>query len=550
MRAIRGRAIGMVFQEPMTSLNPVLAVGAQIAEAAAVHGAGRAAARARAIEMLRLVEIADPERRADAYPHQLSGGMRQRVMLAMALACEPRVLIADEPTTALDVTIQAQVLDLLAALQRRLGMAVLLVTHDLGVVAERADIAIMYAGRIVRAARRPPCSRRRCIPTRAACSPRGRRPAARTARGDPAPSPSAALPSGCRFHRCGDDRRARAPIRRCAPSPAAGVWRIRVEPQDAGATLTDDAAPLPASASCARTFRSAAGCGAAERRAPSPTCRSPSPPARRSASSANPAAARPRWDAWFSAHRPTAGRIEFDGDDLLARSAALPAPARDAVGVPGSVRRARSAPASATSSVKGSRSTASPRAASGARVAALLARVGLDEAADHVRISSVAGSASGSASRPGARAAADRRRRAGVRARRVGPGRSSTLPIYRPRSASPISSLRTTCGLWNTSRAALPSCISAASSNWRTPPRSTPPRAIRTRARCCRRPHHRCGAATRPHRALGRATEPAGATRRLPVHPRCAYAEARCRTDRPALLGTATHQVACHVFPV
>jgi oligopeptide/dipeptide ABC transporter ATP-binding protein len=150
MRAVRGRGIGMVFQEPMTALNPVLTVGAQVAEAVALHGVGRGPARARALEMLRLVEIPDAERRIGAYPHQLSGGMRQRVMLAVALACQPALLIADEPTTALDVTIQAQVLDLIAALQRRLGMAVLLVTHDLGIVAERADaVAIMYAGRIV-----------------------------------------------------------------------------------------------------------------------------------------------------------------------------------------------------------------------------------------------------------------------------------------------------------------------------------------------------------------------------------------------------------------
>jgi len=151
MRELRGAVIAMIFQEPSTSLNPVFTVGDQIAEAIRLHrDVGRGQARAQAIEMLRTVEISEPERRYDEYPHQLSGGMRQRVMIAMALSCRPRLLIADEPTTALDVTIQAQILDLLGNLQQRFGMALLLVTHELGVVAERADeVAIMYAGRIV-----------------------------------------------------------------------------------------------------------------------------------------------------------------------------------------------------------------------------------------------------------------------------------------------------------------------------------------------------------------------------------------------------------------
>ena len=151
LRRVRGGRIGMIFQEPMTSLNPVFTIGDQVAEVVRLHrGASRAEARARALEMLRLVRLADPEQRLDEYPHQLSGGMRQRVMLAMALACEPDLVIADEPTTALDVTIQAQILDLLADLRRRLGTAILLITHDLGVVAETCDeVAVMYAGRIV-----------------------------------------------------------------------------------------------------------------------------------------------------------------------------------------------------------------------------------------------------------------------------------------------------------------------------------------------------------------------------------------------------------------
>ena len=151
MRNIRGNDISMIFQEPMTSLNPVFTIGDQIMEAIILHQRlSKADARKRAIEMLRLVGIPSPERRVDEYPHQLSGGMRQRVMIAMALSCNPKLLIADEPTTALDVTIQAQILDLMRKLRDEFGTAIMLITHDLGVVAELAErVVVMYAGKIV-----------------------------------------------------------------------------------------------------------------------------------------------------------------------------------------------------------------------------------------------------------------------------------------------------------------------------------------------------------------------------------------------------------------
>jgi peptide/nickel transport system ATP-binding protein len=151
MRQIRGKEISMIFQEPMTSLNPVMTIGRQISEALLLHGTGsRESVRARTLEMLQLVGIPEPAQRLKEYPHQLSGGMRQRAMIAMALACNPRVLIADEPTSALDVTIQAQILELMASLRRQLGTAVILITHDLGVVAETAErVIVMYAGRKV-----------------------------------------------------------------------------------------------------------------------------------------------------------------------------------------------------------------------------------------------------------------------------------------------------------------------------------------------------------------------------------------------------------------
>ena len=208
MRRIRGKEISMIFQEPMTSLNPVYTCGEQIMEAIVLHeNVDRKEARERAIAMLKLVGIPLPEQRVDEYPHQMSGGMRQRVMIAMALACRPSILIADEPTTALDVTIQAQILELLKQLQDSLGMAVLLITHDLGVVAETADrVAVMYAGQVVEYCEARAAFRRTLHPYTAgllASLPRlgGQRESLRVIPGT-VPNP-AHFPVACRFHpRC------------------------------------------------------------------------------------------------------------------------------------------------------------------------------------------------------------------------------------------------------------------------------------------------------------------------------------------------------------
>jgi len=212
MRDVRGNDVAMVFQEPMTSLNPVFKVGSQVAEAIRIHRkVGRKEAWKQAGEMLELVSIPDPHKRLDDYPHQLSGGMRQRVMIAMALSCDPELLIADEPTTALDVTIQAQIMELLAGLQKKLGLAVLLITHDLGVVAEFCErIIVMYTGRIVEEApvkelfANPahPYTRGllQSLPTVSKAGPGSRLP---TIKGM-VPSLNA-LPSGCKFNpRCPD----------------------------------------------------------------------------------------------------------------------------------------------------------------------------------------------------------------------------------------------------------------------------------------------------------------------------------------------------------
>ena len=238
MRRMRGNAISMIFQDPMTSLNPVLTIGQQIAEIAMLHGGlSRAAANDRAVEMLTAVHLSDARRRLEEYPHQLSGGMRQRVMIAMALTCAPKVLIADEPTTALDVTIQAQILDLLAELQERTGTAIVLITHDLGVVAQMARrIVVMYAGSKVEEAATAELFDAPLHPyTRGllAASPQtgeaggGRQPLAEIRGAVP---PLTALPPGCRFApRCPMSREicrtTRPPLEGHRPGHWAACWR-------------------------------------------------------------------------------------------------------------------------------------------------------------------------------------------------------------------------------------------------------------------------------------------------------------------------------------
>jgi peptide/nickel transport system ATP-binding protein/oligopeptide transport system ATP-binding protein len=240
MRDVRGSQVAMIFQEPMTSLNPVHTVGFQITEAMRAHDprASNAELRDRAIEALTRVRIPAPQRRFEEYPHQLSGGMRQRVMIAMALACRPKLLIADEPTTALDVTVQAQILDLLRDLQAETGMSIILITHDLGVVAEMADeVAVMYAGRVVE---RGPAGAIFADPMHPytlgllGSVPRLDEDRETLLAIDGSVPPPFALPKGCRFHpRCPFAAEAckaePPPLREIAPGHQAACLRAPVE---------------------------------------------------------------------------------------------------------------------------------------------------------------------------------------------------------------------------------------------------------------------------------------------------------------------------------
>ena len=240
IRAVRGNHVALVFQEPLSALNPVLKIGDQIAETNRAHEAvTRGTARWRAVEMLTAVGIADAERRAGSYPHQLSGGMRQRVLLAMALACRPQLLLADEPTTALDVTIQAEILELLDGLQQKLGMAVLLITHNLGIVAERTRrVYVMYAGQIVEATTTERLFAQPAHPYTEGLLAAIPRLDVRRERLQAIPGqvpPATAWPAGCRFHprcphawdKCRDEM---PPLLRVAEGHQARCWLVK-EPE-------------------------------------------------------------------------------------------------------------------------------------------------------------------------------------------------------------------------------------------------------------------------------------------------------------------------------
>jgi peptide/nickel transport system ATP-binding protein len=238
MRAIRGNDISMIFQEPMTSLNPVLNVSRQLGETLRLHqGLDKRAAEARAVEMLALVGIPEPRRRVREYPHQMSGGMRQRVMIAMALACNPKLLIADEPTTALDVTIQAQILELMADLKRKVGAAIVLITHDLGVVAEVCDhVVVMYAGRVAERGTVEEVLERPSHPYTwglLGSMPSVDASAARAATIGGTPPSLLSPPTGCRFHpRCPhamDICREQVPPLRPAPNGGAHTTACHLE---------------------------------------------------------------------------------------------------------------------------------------------------------------------------------------------------------------------------------------------------------------------------------------------------------------------------------
>ncbi|MEI6668144.1 MAG: ABC transporter ATP-binding protein [Acidobacteriota bacterium] len=231
MQQVRGARIGFVFQEPMTALNPVFTIGDQIGESLVVHGlASRAAARAKAVELLEAVRIPEPARRARDYPHQLSGGMRQRALIAAAISCRPALLIADEPTTALDVTIQAEILDLLRQMRAQFGLAMLLITHDLGVVAQMADrVAVMYAGRLVEEGSTATVLSSPAHPyTRGLlASLPGSAPGTRLAAIPGTVPDLAALPPGCAFApRCGD-RESRCDAEAPSPSALSATHHVR-----------------------------------------------------------------------------------------------------------------------------------------------------------------------------------------------------------------------------------------------------------------------------------------------------------------------------------